>query len=53
VLEPLVASPATTSFPSGNTSIRLSAVALFRGRGERQGKTLDNPACLRIRIVSG
>src|SRR5262245_34184187 len=25
------------------------AVALFRGRGERDGKVLDNPTCLRMR----
>ena len=35
------------------TRYRLSAVLLFRGHGQRQGETLDNPACLRIRIVSG
>lgn len=29
------------------------AVALFRGRAERDGKTLDNPTCLRMRIVDG
>ena len=26
------------------------AVALFRGRGQRNGKTLDNPTCLRMRL---
>ena len=26
------------------------AVALFRGHGERQGRTLDNPTCLRMRL---
>src|SRR5262245_26636414 len=26
------------------------AVALFRGHAERNGKTLDNPTCLRMRI---
>jgi hypothetical protein len=26
------------------------AVALFRGHGTRNGKTLDNPTCLRIRL---
>jgi ketosteroid isomerase-like protein len=26
------------------------AVALFRGHGQRQGKTLDNPTCLRMRL---
>jgi ketosteroid isomerase-like protein len=25
-------------------------VALFRGHGERNGKTLDNPTCLRVRF---
>ncbi len=30
-----------------------TAVALFRGRGSRNGKTLDNPTCLRMRIVDG
>jgi len=29
------------------------AVALFRGSGERNGKTLDNPTCLRIDIRNG
>jgi len=29
------------------------AVAFFRGHGERNGKTLDNPTCLRMRIVNG
>lgn len=29
------------------------AVALFRGHGERNGKTLDNPTCLRMRIDDG
>ena len=29
------------------------AVALFRGHGERNGKTLDNPTCLRMRIDGG
>jgi len=29
------------------------AVALFRGRGARNGKTLDNPTCLRIDIRDG
>ena len=29
------------------------AVALFRGHGQRQGRTLDNPTCLRIRIDQG
>ncbi|HYC54899.1 MAG TPA: nuclear transport factor 2 family protein [Candidatus Binatia bacterium] len=29
------------------------AVALFRGHGERNGKTLDNPTCLRMRIQDG
>ena len=29
------------------------AVALFRGSGERNGKTLDNPTCLRIDIRDG
>jgi len=26
------------------------AVAFFRGHGERDGKTLDNPTCLRLRL---
>lgn len=30
-----------------------NAVALFRGSGARDGKTLDNPTCLRLRIESG
>ncbi len=29
------------------------AVALFRGHGTRQGKTLDNPTCLRMRMEDG
>jgi ketosteroid isomerase-like protein len=29
------------------------AVALFRGHGERGGKTLDNPTCLKMRIDKG
>ena len=29
------------------------AVALFRGHAERDGKTLDNPTCLRMRIEHG
>jgi ketosteroid isomerase-like protein len=29
------------------------AVALFRGHGQRDGKTLDNPTCLKMRIESG
>ena len=29
------------------------AVALFRGHGTRDGKVLDNPTCLRIRIDEG
>ena len=29
------------------------AVALFRGHGERDGKTLDNPTCLRMRMENG
>jgi hypothetical protein len=29
------------------------AVALFRGHGTRDGKTLDNPTCLRVRIDDG
>lgn len=28
-------------------------VALFRGHGERNGRTLDNPTCLRMRVESG
>lgn len=30
-----------------------SAVAIFRGSGQRQGRTLDNPTCLRMRIRDG
>ncbi len=30
-----------------------NAVALFRGRAERDGRRLDNPTCLRLRIDSG
>jgi len=30
-----------------------SAVAFFRGSGERKGRRLDNPTCLRIRIEDG
>jgi len=29
------------------------AVACFRGHGARDGKTLDNPTCLRLRLVAG
>ena len=29
------------------------AVAFFRGRGTREGKTLDNPTCLRMRLENG
>lgn len=29
------------------------AVALFRGYGTRDGKTLDNPTCLKMRIENG
>jgi len=29
------------------------AVALFRGHGSRDGKTLDNPTCLRMRMRDG
>lgn len=29
------------------------AVAFFRGRGTRNGKTLDNPTCLRMKVVDG
>lgn len=28
-------------------------VALFRGQGQRNGKTLDNPTCLRMRVEDG
>jgi ketosteroid isomerase-like protein len=31
----------------------MHAVALFRGHAERNGKTLDNPTCLRIRLEHG
>jgi len=30
-----------------------TVVALFRGHGQRDGKTLDNPTCLRIRFENG
>lgn len=30
-----------------------NAVVLFRGSGRREGRTLDNPTCLRIRIEDG
>ena len=29
------------------------AVALFRGHGTRDGKTLDNPTCLKMRFENG
>ena len=29
------------------------AVAMFRGHGRRNGKTLDNPTCLKIRLRDG
>jgi len=29
------------------------AIALFRGHGQRDGKTLDNPTCLKMRIDQG
>jgi len=29
------------------------AIALFRGHGEREGRTLDNPTCLHIRMRDG
>jgi len=29
------------------------AVAFFRGHGEREGRTLDNPTCLKIRLRDG
>ncbi len=29
------------------------AVALFRGHGQRNGKTLDNPTCLKILLKEG
>lgn len=29
------------------------AVAFFRGTGRRGGRTLDNPTCLKIRLVAG
>ena len=28
-------------------------VALFRGHGQRNGRTLDNPTCLQMRIAEG
>lgn len=30
-----------------------TAVALFRGSGQRDGKTLDNPTCLRMHLRDG
>ena len=30
-----------------------TAIALFEGRGERAGRTLRNPTCLRMRIEGG
>lgn len=30
-----------------------TAVAFFRGSGTRDGKTLDNPTCLRMRLENG
>ena len=30
-----------------------NAVALFHGSGQRNGKTLANPTCLRMRLVEG
>ena len=29
------------------------AIALFRGHGTRNGKTLDNPTCLKMRFADG
>lgn len=29
------------------------AVAMFRGSGTREGRTLDNPTCLKIRLENG
>ena len=29
------------------------AIALFRGHAQRDGKTLDNPTCLKMRIAEG
>jgi ketosteroid isomerase-like protein len=29
------------------------AIALFRGHGTRDGKTLDNPTCLKMRVANG
>ena len=29
------------------------AAVFFRGRGERNGKTLDNPTCLKMRLCEG
>jgi ketosteroid isomerase-like protein len=29
------------------------AIALFRGHAERNGKRLDNPTCLRMRVANG
>ena len=29
------------------------AVALFRGHGQREGRTLDNPTCLHLRVAGG
>ena len=35
------------------TASEHQAVALFRGHGRRDGKVLDNPTCLRMRIDDG
>jgi ketosteroid isomerase-like protein len=29
------------------------AVVFFRGHGQREGRTLDNPTCLKIRMRDG
>ena len=29
------------------------AIALFRGRAQREGRTLDNPTCLQMRLEAG
>jgi hypothetical protein len=31
----------------------IHAVAFFRGHGTREGKSLDNPTCLRLRLENG
>ena len=48
-------------FSEGSFSLELEdvlandthAVAFFRGQGQREGRTLDNPTCLKIRLRDG